>query len=91
MSDRRVRPSLRVGLALALCGSLLGATGCPTNDDPAPSQDSDGQDSDGNEACDPVGANAEMGALLNAPVADDVEVIVKQPQHPGPAGPANLP
>jgi len=41
--------------------------------------------------CDPVGANAEMGMLLNAPVDSDVEVIVKTPQHPGNPGPNNLP
>ncbi len=41
--------------------------------------------------CDPVGANPEMGMLLNAPVDSDVEVIVKTPQHPGDPGPANLP
>lgn len=41
--------------------------------------------------CDPVGANPDVGALLNAPVDDDVEVIVKQPQHPGEPGPDNLP
>jgi hypothetical protein len=32
-----------------------------------------------------------MGALLNAPVASDVQVIVKTPQHPGDPGPDNLP
>jgi len=41
--------------------------------------------------CDPVGANAEMGGLLNAAVDSDVEVIVKTPQHPGDPGPTNLP
>ncbi|MEM9459161.1 MAG: hypothetical protein AAGF11_33590 [Myxococcota bacterium] len=62
------------------------------NDDPAPAegQDSDGEDSEG-EQCDPEGADAQMGMLLNAPVAADVEVIVKTPQHPGPAGPRDLP
>ena len=41
--------------------------------------------------CDPVGSNPEMGALLNAPLANDVEVIEKTPQHPGHPGPDNLP
>lgn len=41
--------------------------------------------------CDPAGANAAMGALLNAPVHADVEVVVKDPQHPGDPGPQNLP
>lgn len=71
------------GLVLTLCG-------CPTSDDdPPPGQDTEG-DSDG-AVCDPVGADAEMGMLLNAPVAEDVEVIVKTPQHPGAAGPSDLP
>ncbi len=41
--------------------------------------------------CDPVGAVPEVGALLNAPVEADVEVIIKTPRHPGPPGPENLP
>ena len=40
--------------------------------------------------CDPVGADPVMGGLLNAPLADDVEVIVKTPQHPGVPGPEGL-
>jgi hypothetical protein len=41
--------------------------------------------------CDPVGAFVEMGALLNAELAPDVEVILKVPQHPGAPGPEDLP
>lgn len=41
--------------------------------------------------CDPVGANKKMGKLLNAPVDDDVEIIVKKPKHPGSPGPLDLP
>ena len=41
--------------------------------------------------CDPVGADATMGALLNAPLADDIEVVFKDPQHPGLPGPDDLP
>ena len=42
-------------------------------------------------SCDAEGTNAEMGALLNASVEADVEVIVKKAQHPGKPGPKNLP
>jgi len=42
-------------------------------------------------ACDPVGANPEMGALLNAALDPEVEVIQKVPQHPGSPGPEDLP
>ncbi|MBA3393167.1 MAG: hypothetical protein H0T89_11005 [Deltaproteobacteria bacterium] len=41
--------------------------------------------------CDPVGAFPQQGALLNAPLKTDVEVLVRQPRHPGCAGPKNLP
>lgn len=41
--------------------------------------------------CDPVGANAEQSALLNAPLEAGVEVLDREPRHPGCAGPDNLP
>ncbi|MFT4628297.1 MAG: hypothetical protein ACI8PZ_006992 [Myxococcota bacterium] len=41
--------------------------------------------------CDPVGADPVMGGLLNAPLEADVEVVWKEPQHPGAPGPADLP
>ena len=66
--------------------------GCPAGDDG--NADTTGETGEGETegfVCDPAGANPEMGALLNAPVADDVEVIVKDPQHPGQPGPENLP
>ncbi len=79
----------RTQWSLALAGLVLTLTGCPPDGNPS-SDDSDDGDSDG-AVCDPMGADPQMGALLNAPVADDVEVIQKQPQHPGPAGPDDLP
>ena len=41
--------------------------------------------------CDPKGANPEMGDLLNAELDQGVEVIVKEPVHPGNPGPTDLP
>ncbi len=81
--NTRLRALAFAGLALALCG-------CPTDDDDPPvGGDTDG-DTDG-AVCDPAGVDPQMGMLLNAPVAEDVEVIVKTPQHPGAAGPNDLP
>jgi hypothetical protein len=48
-------------------------------------------DADVTFVCDPKGANPAMGDLFNAPLANDVEVITKEPQHPGDPGPSNLP
>ena len=74
-----------VCLAFALAG-------CPAADDVAETEGEEEQEtSGGNFECDPVGANPAVGELINAPVADDVEVIVKTPQHPGGPGPDNLP
>ncbi len=41
--------------------------------------------------CDPKGVNPEMGDLLNAELEQGVEVIVKEPVHPGNPGPIDLP
>lgn len=69
--------------------ALLGACG----DDGAVTDDNGPGGSTGSSSaqCDPVGVEAEVGMLLNAPVEADVEVIIKQPQHPGAPGPENLP
>lgn len=77
-------PRFLIGLVgLALCG-------CPaTDDDPTPTGGDTGMMVE--FECDPVGANPEVGALLNAPLDADVEVIMKDPQHPGDPGPENLP
>lgn len=86
MHARSMLPSL---LALVLGFAL---TACPETDDGNGNGDGEtGNDDGADGSCDPVGDNPEMGALLNAPVAADVEVIAKTPQHPGPAGPENLP
>ncbi|MEN0067754.1 MAG: hypothetical protein AAGA48_36835 [Myxococcota bacterium] len=70
---------------------LLGvAAGCPATDDVDPVETSETGDQEMYE-CDPVGADPQVGELLNAPLADDVEVIIKEPQHPGNPGPGNLP
>lgn len=76
--------SVLLALSLASCG-----------DDGASANDAgvvaDGGVDAGGFVCDPVGANPVVGELLNAPVASDVEVIVKEPQHVGNPGPENLP
>lgn len=80
--------NLLASLLLASSLSLLGCgdDGGTGNPDAAP----DPGDAAG-YTCDPVGPNPGMGALLNAPVDSDVEVIVKAPQHPGDPGPNDLP
>lgn len=74
-------------IGCALVATLAAGVSC--------SDDADGMGESGDggtdEVCNPDGPTPEMGALLNAPVEDDVEVIVKTPQHPGPAGPDGLP
>jgi len=74
--------------------SACGDDGSDLND----TNDAGGTDSQGGTTtggigyvCDPVGANPAMGQLLNAPLGSDVQVIIKQPQHPGHPGPTNLP
>ncbi len=71
-------------------GSVLVACGEDGDSSPV---DAAGNSSDGDVAfvCDPVGANPGVGALLNAPLDSDVEVVVKTPQHPGNPGPLDLP
>lgn len=79
---------------LALCASaLLSFVACGGDDDGTSEGTDAGPGDDGAVGfiCDPAGAFPAMGALLNAPVENDVEVIVKEPQHPGDPGPANLP
>lgn len=50
------------------------------------------QPGDGTEfTCDPVGANPDLGEIVNTPLEEGVEVIVKTPTHPGNPGPENLP
>ena len=75
---------------LALTALLMGATGCPSSSSSADGDETGGSDG-GDYVCDPVGDNAAVGELLNAPLADDAEVIQKEPQHPGDPGPDNLP
>jgi len=70
--------------------AALTLVGCKKKDAAADSADSGYVDYSQLE-CDPVGANPEMGALLNADLDSDVEIIVKDPQHPGDPGPLNLP
>jgi hypothetical protein len=71
---------------MTLAAAMMTVPAC--NEEPA----AEGQDDNGEEAqCDPVGVDAERGMLLNAPLAADVEVIQKQPQHPGAPGPLGLP
>ena len=85
---------MRLRDRLLMVCTALALAGCPAADDVAETSDSDdpsGGTSDGEFECDPMGANPAMGELLNAPVEDDVEVIVKVPQHPGNPGPDNLP
>ena len=81
------RPRLFVTFALAMC--LIPAcdddSGADTGgDDPTTAGDQDA-------SCDPVGLYPAMNALINAPLAADVEVVIKQPTHPGAPGPLGLP
>jgi hypothetical protein len=77
---------------LALAALLLATTACPSSTSSGDSDETAASDDDGSDyLCDPVGDNPTVGELLNAPLADDVEVIQKEPQHPGDPGPENLP
>ena len=81
---------VRVACVAALAtGVACEGKSTPNQNDDSADGGTDG-DTDGEE-CDPVGADPDQAALLNAPVSAEVEVIVKQPQHPGPAGPDDLP
>ena len=79
---------------LVVFSLVVGLSAC--GDDAASDDDAAGTGTGGGgdgaaAMCDPVGATPEVGALLNAPVAADVEIIEKVPQHPGAAGPVDLP
>ena len=69
------------------------SVGCGDDGDGSAGNDAGMNEDGGAEVyeCDPVGANPGQGALFNAPLADDVEVIEKEPQHPGDPGPTDLP
>ncbi len=89
-----IKKSQTVFLALALAGLSLGA--CGDDDDTGTGTGADADTGSTIDAaveyvCDPVGATPDQGELFNAPVDDDVEVIVKTPQHPGFPGPTDLP
>lgn len=64
---------------------LLMACGGGSSSDAGVSNDA------GVPVCDPTTNPEAQGRLLNAPLAAEVEVIQKTPQHPGPPGPNNLP
>lgn len=84
------RNSMILGLLLA----ALSFSACGNDDDDGPSGVADagiGADAAVEYVCDPVGGNADQGGLFNAALGDDVEVIVKQPSHPGFPGPVDLP
>ena len=78
-------------LATALASSsMLIACG---DDGQSPDDADAGKTDDAGTAfvCDPKGANSEVGDLLNAPLESDIEIIVKEAQHPGDPGPTDLP
>ena len=79
---------------IATLAGSLGLTACDGGDgdgDSADTDDSSASDTESALECDPQGPNPEQAALFNAPIEDDVEVVEKQPQHPGEPGPENLP
>lgn len=87
MNTLTLMKSLLLAAALA-----LPVAGC--GDDEQTGMNADARTTDEVDAgfvCDPVGDDPAMGALLNAPVESDVQIIVKDPQHPGDPGPENLP
>ena len=73
--------------------AVLVSLGSCSDDDAGMSGDTAADGGTGGPAgnCDPVGSTPAVGALLNAPLAADVEVIQKTPQHPGMVGPTDLP
>ncbi|MBL4634800.1 MAG: hypothetical protein JKY56_13080 [Kofleriaceae bacterium] len=83
------RSAYSVFFSLLISGGLVACGG----DGDSSAVDAAGNSSDGDVAfvCDPVGANPGVGALLNAPLDSDVEVVMKTPQHPGNPGPLDLP
>lgn len=98
--------TLCCGLALSACsddpdnkpGTSSTGTNMPTNNptgtSPNPTGNPTGTGTDNTNqapACDPVGANPAMGALLNKPLAEGVQLVKKKPTHPGNPGPKGLP
>lgn len=80
--------------SLFLSGAFaLGAVACGDDGDSNSDVDATVSDDDASVAfvCDPVGAVPAVGTLLNASLDTDVDVIVKEAQHPGNPGPLNLP
>ncbi|MBX2803831.1 MAG: hypothetical protein KTR31_39510 [Myxococcales bacterium] len=80
----------RITTILAVIAFSAGCNGPETDTDTTTTDVDTGTPTEQWE-CDPVGANPEMGGLLNAPLEDDVEVIDKTPAHPGDPGPVGLP
>ncbi len=88
MSKRLLGVAVAMTLAMTLATPACESGG----DDETTAGDTDASgETEGPAECDPVGATPEVGALLNAPLEADVEVIVKTPQHPGVPGPVGLP
>lgn len=90
--------SMSFGLALTACsddpdGTPTNTTGTTPGASTPGATTPGGTNTDQTPACDPKGANPAMGALLNAPLAADVQVIKKTPTHPNPGnpGPGGLP
>lgn len=83
----RQRTTLFVLPAFLFLAAAVASTCADPDDDDMMGDD---DDDDGWE-CDPVGANPEMGMLLNEPLDPAVQVVQKVPQHPGNPGPLNLP
>jgi len=81
-------PSMLLAFAMTC---LVGACGDDGGSGNTPDANDGAFDADVAYVCDPKGANPAMGDLFNAPLASDVEVITKEPQHPGDPGPSNLP
>lgn len=86
-----LRRMIMVGLSAA---SLLMAAACGddgSNSAPDAAMTDAAPDAFAGCTCDPVGAVPAQGALFNAPLNTDVEVLVRAARHPGCAGPNNLP
>lgn len=75
-------------------GTMPSGTSPNTNSPNTNSPNTNNTDNTGNMnkwQCDPVGANAEMNALINAPLAPGAVSVTKTPKHPGNPGPTGLP
>lgn len=78
--------------ALAFGLAIGGLSAC-SSDDPETGNDGGVTGTDGSTTgwqCDPA-SGTPQGQLLNAPLDNGVEVIMKTPSHPGDPGPDNLP